>query len=279
MNYLEKALAVIRDESAEPDLVMDQWTQLVRGMLYGIESTFDPHKQTIFPALQGWFSDRECLALARCAAVIQRRVLECGAWKGRSTLAVALAGESITTVDTWRGDEWTGKGDFMPEFRKNVERYANPRSVVGLMTDWSTAKKIIDPANYHLFHYDAGHRFDETFNAVSDVLYAWRDGYIRSVVARSVVAEKTGGIPALAEANQGRARTIAVHDWDYPDVRKATERAIGYECHCVFDRLGLFYLPNSYWLSKSGYCLDGKTDNKWWTEIQAKFRIKIMGDV
>jgi hypothetical protein len=274
VNYLQKALAVIRDESADPDLVSGEWTELVRGMLYGIESTFEPHKQTIFPAIQGWFSDRECLALARCAALFGFRTLEFGAWKGRSTLAVALAGELITTVDTWRGDEWTGLGDFMPEFRANVERYANPISVVALMTDWNIVEKIIELANYHVFHYDAGHSFDQTFNAVSGVLYAWRDGYIRSIVSGA-----TGGITGLALPHKGRNRIIAVHDWDYPDVRKATEQAIGYECQCVFDRLGLFYLPNGYWMSKSGYCLDGETDNKWWTEAQSSFRKKIMGAV
>jgi hypothetical protein len=87
----------------------------------------------------GFLSQREAEALHDLAE--GRSVLEMGAFKGRSTVAMALKAKSVTSVDWHQGDIHTvGSrhphiGSTLAEYRKNIAPYPNVEPIVGRFED------------------------------------------------------------------------------------------------------------------------------------------------
>lgn len=159
-----------------------------------------------FPAeIQGWLTLKEGQALHNLAD--GKRVLELGAWKGRSTVCMAQSAKYLEVVDHFQGDPGTGPGvDVRKEFDKNIERYyaqslkfeENWSHVTVQQCFFKDAK--IEREYYDLVFVDGAHDVE---SAKESML----------VAARAV---KPGGI-------------IALHDWHYPTVKQAAKEALGWE--------------------------------------------------
>lgn len=63
---------------------------------------FPLHPSLIRTDIEGWMTPEELAWLS--AAAIDRTVLEIGAWKGRSTRALASGARRIVTIDHFKGD-------------------------------------------------------------------------------------------------------------------------------------------------------------------------------
>ena len=166
------------------------------------------NRQSWFPELQGWFTDRECALFAAAAA--GSFALEIGSWKGRSALAAVYGGAArVMCVDTWRGDEYTGAGNFWPEFAENAKQEIAAGKIVPVNSDWRRVSSLLDMSMFDIVHYDADHSAE----ALRDFRPAAMD-----IVHRHQVA-------------------LLVHDCDYPETREFIRSLNG---HARFiDRLAL----------------------------------------
>ena len=109
-----------------------------------------------FPEWQGFFSNREGLAYALAAE--GRTVLEIGSWKGRSTMFAAATAKQIFAVDTWRGDDYAGRGWFFPEFEANCREEIIAGRIVPVMCDWRGEPLVSEfLAHHQVVLYDADH--------------------------------------------------------------------------------------------------------------------------
>ena len=111
-----------------------------------------------FPELQGFFSNREGLAYALAAE--DRTVLEIGSWKGRSTMFAAATAKRIYAVDTWRGDDYAGRGWFFPEFEQNCREEIIAGRIVPVMCDFRDPLVTRGFGGCEVVLYDADHSDD-----------------------------------------------------------------------------------------------------------------------
>ena len=149
------------------------------------------NRQSWFPELQGWFTDRECAVLAALGRGCD--VLEIGSWKGRSALAAVYGGAAnVMCVDTWRGDAYTGTGDFWPEFLENAKAEIDGGRVMPVIANFRDALQMLDLRMFEVVHYDADHS--------AEALRAFRLNAI-SIIHLHL-------------------KTLLVHDCDYPETRE-----------------------------------------------------------
>ncbi len=158
-----------------------------------------------FPEWQGFFSNREGLAYALAAE--GRTVLEIGSWKGRSTMFAAATAEKIYAVDTWRGDDYAGRGWFFPEFEANCREEIVAGRIVPVMCDWrseSVVSKVL--ANHDVILYDADHGA-ESVEAFAEMVM-WDDWEYLLIHDCDYAAEKK----AIAKIAQRRERRVLYAD-------------------------------------------------------------------
>jgi len=142
---------------------------------------------------QGWLTAHEAEKLAELAT--GRAVLELGAWKGRSTVAMASTAAYIVSVDRHMGIPGTDDSDSLPAYLEAVRYLPNVAAVVA---DWELL---------------AGH-FKEF-----DMVYIDGDHDEISVARDIDIAVKTlGGYmgPPL----------IVFHDWDFPEVQDTARKML-----------------------------------------------------
>lgn len=148
-----------------------------------------PHREGCAAILPpGWLSPADVAELTRLAA--GRTVLELGAWKGRSTVALARVARYVVSVDRHRGIEGHD-ADSLPEYLENVRGLPNVAIVVA---DWLDLNRFLG-------------RFDVVFV----------DGdHDRASVARDAQL-----------ALERDPDVIAFHDWDAEDVREGAADVLG----------------------------------------------------
>lgn len=129
----------------------------------------------------GWLWDEEAAELARLAE--GRTILELGAWKGRSTTALASTARYVVSVDRHRGIPDVGN-DSLSEYIANVRSLPNVAMVVASFEEFVPLL-----GHFDLVYVDGEH----TAEAVA------RD--VRLAVARD-------------------PEVIAFHDWDLETVRQ-----------------------------------------------------------
>lgn len=161
--------------------------------------------------LQGFCSQKEVNELVRLAE--GRLVLEVGVWKGRCTIPMAKVAERVVAVDHFRGDRYTGRANTLPEFRANLERFGVGERVVPVLADFVTCWPLLGLSRCGLLIYDGDHDEGPTRAAL---------GLFGSLL-------------------EGEPRVVAVHDYDYPQVRGcvdefAAEHRLGVR---VVDRLAI----------------------------------------
>lgn len=149
----------------------------------------------VFPSsVRGWLSEEEGQALALAAT--NCRVLEVGSFAGRSTICLAQTAQILVSVDHHHGDSGTGPADTASEFLHNLERFGLRDRVAIWIGDVLSFVKIaaIQPG-YDMVFLDADHQEEAVDTHLLLLLPLLR----------------VGG-------------TLALHDWDYPAVRRAAAR-------------------------------------------------------
>lgn len=125
-----------------------------------------PNTCDLLPDVQGFFSDREAVYLARIARGAD--VFEVGSWKGRSTVFAAIGGaRRVVACDWWKGDAYTGPGWFWPEFVANVERHGVADKVVPIIARYQVVLPFVDLSAFDVLHYDADHDDQPTTDVLS----------------------------------------------------------------------------------------------------------------
>lgn len=153
--------------------------------------------------VNGWLTVGEGRKLADLAR--GKRVLEFGSYHGRSTICMAQTAAKVVSVDWHKGDEGAGFGNSEPAFRANLERYGLTDKVevnVCRTDEYKSDQK------FDLIFVDGAHDYD-------------------AVLADLCIAQRY-----LAPGG-----TIAMHDWDYPQVRQAHREVLGWRSESI-DRLG-----------------------------------------
>lgn len=111
---------------------------------------------TGWQAVQGWLTPNEGAVLQTLAA--GKHVLEIGSWKGRSTVAMLPAARVLWCLDHWRGDAYTGRGWFLPEFMNNVQPHVLDDAHLRLfMGPFEELLPVLDTSSVQMVFYDADH--------------------------------------------------------------------------------------------------------------------------
>jgi predicted O-methyltransferase YrrM len=159
---------------------------------------------TDWRTVHGWLTEAEGDKLAELAA--DKEVVELGAWKGRSTLAMARTARHVDSYDTFAGDADTGPADTLAEFQANVGDAANVEVNVHDFSDGLVT--LYPPGIIDMVFVDGQH----------DEASAHRD----ALTAKRLL--KPGGV-------------VAFHDFNYVSVVTAAFKA-GFVCEGVVDSLG-----------------------------------------
>ena len=112
----------------------------------------------------GWLSDNEASELQRLAKGCW--VLELGAWKGRSTVALAQVAAFVWSVDTFHGDANTGKQDTFDEYARNLRLWdvsEKVRTSVGAFADIVPG---LDMGSFDVVFVDGEHSYASTREAL-----------------------------------------------------------------------------------------------------------------
>lgn len=157
------------------------------------------------PLPEGWLSDAEAAELERLAA--GKVVLELGAWKGRSTVALARSADKVVSVDAhvpWQnlGEAWTE--DSLPDYLAAVRQLPNVAIVIA---DFAVAA-IFERSAFGLVFVDGLHDWD-------------------SVIRDFAIAKQF-------------ACPIALHDWGNYEVKPAIEWLGPYKPQRVVDTVAVF---------------------------------------
>lgn len=130
------------------------------------------------PDLEGWAYEPQ-LAWLRERASVRHRVLEVGAWKGRTTavLADATLGH-VWVVDCWDStdpeDEATefiaqdGREGVLDAFLENMRPWSAKLTILNM--DWREAWKRLSHLAFDMVYLDADHRYEE----VREQIVKWR---------------------------------------------------------------------------------------------------------
>lgn len=139
----------------------------------------------------GWLSDEEAKELRRLAK--NKTVLELGAWKGRSTVAMAEVARYVVSVDQHRGIKEREGVDSLPDYLDAVRGLAN---VAVVIAPFELVVPLFD-SFFDLCYIDGSH----------DEQSVYRDAM-------------------MAMEHVVGYGTIAFHDWDIEEVRKGALRAM-----------------------------------------------------
>lgn len=151
----------------------------------------------------GWLTGREAAELQRLAT--GKTVLELGAWKGRSTVALAQAALYVVSVDIHLGISIIAdSGDSLPDYLAGVRQLGNVAIVVARF------EQIVPHlTGFDMVYIDGNHDAD-------------------AVERDTRLAIRTG------------AATLAFHDWDEPAVVEGAGRVLPVEPSRVVDSLAVF---------------------------------------
>lgn len=137
----------------------------------------------------GWLPDEEAEQLQRLADGCV--VLELGAWKGRSTVAMSRTAAYVVSVDRHQGIKGVDGGDSLAEYLHVIRSLPNVAMVVASFSDFVPLLGRV----FDLVFIDGDHDADS--------------------VQRDI---------RLAHAHVRDGGTLAFHDWDFASVRRGAAR-------------------------------------------------------
>lgn len=161
---------------------------------------------------EGWLTVVEAETLAKLAE--GKRVLELGAYKGRSTVALASSAAHVTSVDWHQGDTDTAKVNgpgynTYPEFLENTKDFPNITPIVARTEE---VAPLLAGQTFDMVWIDAYHKFDAVQHDFK--------------LALSFSPE-----------------FITMHDWGLFDIEPAIT-ALGYAPNYVVETVAVFDLKN-----------------------------------
>lgn len=112
----------------------------------------------------GWLSAEEAHALNQLAK--GRRVLELGAFKGRSTVAMALTAKHVVSVDWHGGDKHVKIGPSLEDYKKNIEPYKNIIPIVGR---FEQVVPLLEACKFEMIFVDGQHDYP---SVIRDMYFA-----------------------------------------------------------------------------------------------------------
>lgn len=119
--------------------------------------------------------------------------LEFGVEHGYSTAALSCYFDSVTGVDTFRGDQHTeDHGDFYAETSKRLAAFDNIKLIQSNYHDWT----VSDDKSYDLIHVDIVHTYADTFAC----------GEWSAMHSKCVLFHDTESFPAVKQAVTDIAR-------------------------------------------------------------------------
>lgn len=152
---------------------------------------------------EGWLTAKEAEAL--CGLAKGRRVLELGAFKGRSTVAMALSARHVVSVDWHNGDKHVVLGPSLAEYKKNIEPYKNIIPIVGR---FEQVVPLLEACKFEMVFVDGQHDFP---SVIRDMYFAF--GF--------------------------QPQVIAVHDWGLFQVTQGVN-TFGIKPTSIVDTLAIF---------------------------------------
>lgn len=143
----------------------------------------------------------ECEALAGLAA--GKKVLELGAWLGRSTIALASVAAVVHTVDWHLGDPHAGEGDTLTPFLANIERYGVRKKIILYLGRNEAVLPCLRSRSFDLVFIDSYHTEEAVVRDLRDALPLVReDGH---VAFHDYLA--FGGVKAVVDAFAATRKT------------------------------------------------------------------------
>lgn len=141
---------------------------------------------------EGWLSEEEAKELRRLAA--GKRVLELGAWKGRSTVAMADVARYIVSVDRHQGIEGIEYSESLLDYLGAVRELENVAIVI------ASFQEIVPllSQDFDMVFVDGDH---DAMSAEKDATLAYKHVHEEGVVV--------------------------FHDWDFQSVRTGVSRVFG----------------------------------------------------
>jgi hypothetical protein len=177
-----------------------------------------PEREVVLP--DGFLAQDEANELYRLAD--GRNVLEMGAFKGRSTVCMAMTAKSVTSVDWHRGDMHTAKsnqdtGSTLEEYRRNIKPYPNIIPVIGRFED--EIPKLAGNT-YDLVFVDGQH---DKESVIRDVKWALEfKPQVLAVHDWGVFDGVAEGVKELGLEATRIVGTLAIFEWDeVPDAATA----------------------------------------------------------
>lgn len=104
--------------------------------------------------IPGLVTDEGIETLRRYAT--NKRVLEVGVWKGKTTIAMAQVAKSVVALDCFNSEF----GNTLPECWDNVRALAEKVHLV--VAKWPDALQWLDLRRFDVIHYDADHSYAAT---------------------------------------------------------------------------------------------------------------------
>lgn len=142
---------------------------------------------------EGWLLDSEVRELQRLAK--GKTVLELGAWKGRSTVALAKVARYVVSVDRHQGIAEVGGEDSLPDYLSSVRILSN---VAAVIADFSAFCPLLCDY-FDLVFIDGDHDAD------------------------SVARDTQTALEHVTVAGM-----LVFHDWDFESVREGAQRVLGF---------------------------------------------------
>jgi predicted O-methyltransferase YrrM len=100
-------------------------------------------------------SEREEFELRTAAA--GKDVLEIGCWKGRSAILMAETARIVVTVDTFRGDAFTGRANTLPEALANIRESGLDDKIHVVVGAFERVAAFLDLGVFELVFLDGDH--------------------------------------------------------------------------------------------------------------------------
>jgi hypothetical protein len=135
----------------------------------GSESIIQPERKEVVVTLpNGWLTAKEAEALAELAR--GRKVLELGAFQGRSTVAMACTAKLVVSVDWHQGDAHTrGQNTLEPSLDKYKANIAPYENILPLIGRFEQVVPMLDACTFDMVFVDGQHDF---LSVLRDMMYA-----------------------------------------------------------------------------------------------------------
>lgn len=156
--------------------------------------------------IDGWLHLDEAAELARCVLAAPSDaplgIVEIGSWKGRSTVALALAAQSrgdaaVVAIDPHLGDngEWMAESPTYEEFLRNVRNAGVESVVLPIRRLAHHARSEVTDGSVGVLFVDGSHRYEDVRQDIED----WTSSLVDGAIIAFNDSSKPGVYRAICE--------------------------------------------------------------------------------